>query len=104
MCQVNKEIERTIKDVAQYTDYFLFDYIKIDNGKAVIVDDAYKLIKERFTHYTQNNNQNEITKLAKQMQEIYCKLESLGVARYKADRLVNKYNYNIIDWQLVQSF
>ena len=104
MCRVNKEIERAIKDVAQYADYFLFDYIAIQNGKAVLVDNAYKLIKERFTHYTQNNNQSEITKLAKQMQEIYSKLESLGVARYKADRLVNKYDYNIIDWQLVQSF
>lgn len=38
------------------------------------------------------------------MQEIYCKLDNLGVARYKADRLVNKYDYNIIDWQLIQSF
>lgn len=104
MCRVNKDIERTIKDVAQYTDYFLLDYIRIDNGKAVLIDDAYKLIKERFTHNTQNNHQTEITKLAKQMQDIYCKLESLGVARYKADRLVNKYDYNIIDWQLVQSF
>ena len=104
MCRVNKEIERAIKDVAQYADYVLFDYIAIQNGKAVLVDNAYKLIKERFTHYTQNNNQSEITKLAKQMQEIYSKLESLGVARYKADRLVNKYDYNIIDWQLVQSF
>ncbi len=98
MCKVNKEIERIIKDVTQYSDYFLFDYIKIDNGKAVLIDDAYKLIKDRFTYNTQNNNQSEITKLAKQMQDIYCKLDSLGVARYKADRLIKKHDYNIIDW------
>ena len=104
MCRVNKKIEETIKDVTQYSDYFLFDYITIENGKAVLIDDAYKQIKDHFTHYTQNNNQSEITKLAKQMQEIYCKLDNLGVARYKADRLVNKYDYNIIDWQLIQSF
>lgn len=104
MCRINKEIESKIKEVTQYTDYFLFDCIKIDNGKAVLIDDAYKKIKERFTYYTQNNKQSEIAKLAKQMQDIYCKLESLGVARYKADRLVNKYDYNIIDWQLIQSF
>lgn len=42
MCRVNKKIEETIKDVTQYSDYFLFDYITIENGKAGLIDDAYK--------------------------------------------------------------
>lgn len=103
MCRVNKEFERKIKNAAGYEDYFLFDYITIQDNKAVLVADAYKLIKERFTHYTQNDKQCDITKLVNQMQAIYSKLGKLGLERYKIDRLVNKYDYNIINWELIQS-
>ena len=82
MCEINKEIENQINKLLLREYHFLIDYVVIDNGKAVLIKDAYRLLKDHYTHNTLNDKQCEITKQVKQMQSINAKLASLGVSRY----------------------
>lgn len=65
-------------------------YIDIIDNVASKTIQADELIKERYTSYTNNDKQNKVLELSKQLQDLYKQFNKLGINNYNIDHLINK--------------
>lgn len=65
-------------------------YIDIINNVASKTIQANELIKDEYTSYTNNDKQNKVLDLTKQLQDLYKQFNKLGINNYNVDYLINK--------------
>lgn len=65
-------------------------YIDIINNVASKTIQADELIKDEYTSYTNNDKQNKVLDLTKQLQDLYKQFNKLGINNYNVDHLINK--------------
>ena len=65
-------------------------YIDIINNIASKTIQANELIKDEYTSYTNNDKQNKVLDLTKQLQDLYKQFNKLGINNYNVDHLINK--------------
>ena len=65
-------------------------YIDIINNVASKTIQADELIKEQYTSYTNNDKQNKVLDLTKQLQDLYKQFNKLGINNNTISHLINK--------------